>query len=55
MDKEYFFSSCDSITTISSIVAWTCANLRFANGKHISASKKRRKYHNDITTTKFSE
>ena len=32
------FSSCDSIITIFD--SWACANLRFANGNDISASRK---------------
>ncbi len=50
--EKGFFSSCDSITAIFD--SWACGNLGFANGNDISASENCRKYHNDITTTKFS-
>ncbi len=36
--EKGFFSSCDSITAIFD--SWACANLRFANGNDISASRK---------------
>ena len=36
--EKGFFSSCDSITAICD--SWACANLRFANGNDISASRK---------------
>ena len=40
--EKGFFSSCDSITAIFDSWArgWACANLRFANGNDISASRK---------------